>query len=469
MSLDPINNSEDYAVIVSNITKKYKHYERPRHRIQEMLRPILGKIKPEFDRQYFRDIKALNDVSFSLKKGDSLGIIGRNGSGKSTLLQIIAGTLTPSSGDVLVNGRVNALLELGSGFNLEFTGKENIYLNGAILGFSNSFIKSKYDEIVEFSEIGNYINQPVKTYSSGMFVRLAFSVQALMDPDILIVDEALSVGDVFFQAKCFDLIERMLKNGKTTFLFVSHDIHTVIKYCKHALLLNKGNQVYLGDARVAAGLYYKVEKYNEYELQLEGKRIDSENSNTNKKQNLKLKEDFISPNAIRFSSGSFDRLELIGYSIKNIEHDQEVLYVGDYVRFSFHFLVNDNIETILFALGFTNTANNSIYGKFNFQIDTNKVPRNLKKGEEVTITYDLKLSLLPDDYIIGLTINEMEIENFDIIESLSIQRYASSLINIFTAQITSFKLIVSPKDLFLPFMGLVDLPVELTTEVNGHQ
>lgn len=217
-----------------NIVKKYALYSKKTDRLIEALIP--GK------NSFHKDFYALNGVSFSMAQGECVGIVGKNGSGKSTLLKILTGVLTPTAGSVQVNGRVSALLELGAGFNPEYTGYENIYLNGSIMGYSREEMKEKISEIVEFADIGDFINQPVKIYSSGMFVRLAFAVAISVDPEILIIDEALAVGDVFFQLKCYKKIDEFKKNGKTI-LLVSHDQSSIIKYCDRAILLDKGEMI----------------------------------------------------------------------------------------------------------------------------------------------------------------------------------------------------------------------------------
>jgi lipopolysaccharide transport system ATP-binding protein len=204
---------------------------------------------------YFRDFYALQDVSFDVKRGECLGIIGRNGSGKSTLLQIVAGTLAPTAGEVQLEGRVAALLELGSGFNPEFTGRENVFLNGAVLGMNEDTVKRRFDEIAAFADIGDFIEQPVKTYSSGMLVRLAFSVAIHVEPEILIVDEALAVGDIFFQMKCYDFMKKKL--GRMTTLFVSHDMTSVANLCSRAVLLKAGRVSCIGEPR------HCIEKYTQ--------------------------------------------------------------------------------------------------------------------------------------------------------------------------------------------------------------
>ena len=247
---------EEIAIAVENVCKVYKLYDKPMDRLVE----ALGFTKEKKYREHF----ALSNVNFHVKKGECIGIIGTNGSGKSTILKIITGVLNPSSGNVTVNGRISALLELGAGFNMEYTGMENIYLNGTMNGFSNEEIEKRIPDILEFADIGDYVNQPVKTYSSGMFVRLAFSVAINIEPEILIVDEALSVGDVFFQAKCYHKFEEFKEQGKTI-IFVSHDLSSISKYCDRVILLNQGVKLGEGSAKEMIDDYKRV-LVGQYEL-----------------------------------------------------------------------------------------------------------------------------------------------------------------------------------------------------------
>jgi len=236
--------SDEIAVSVAGLGKRYHLYDHPADRLRKAL----------WGGGNHKEVLALNDVSFTLEKGESLAVIGRNGSGKSTLLQIIAGILKPTTGEVLVNGRVAALLELGSGFEPEFTGKENVFLNGAILGLSLREMEARFDDIAAFADIGEYIDQPIKEYSTGMLMRLAFAVQVMVEPDILIVDEALSVGDFFFQQKCLGHIRSLCAKG-VTLLFVSHDMGVVRDLCTKAVFLDKGNVVFFGESNKAARMY----------------------------------------------------------------------------------------------------------------------------------------------------------------------------------------------------------------------
>lgn len=231
-------SSNEIAIRVTNLSKCYEVYDTPRDRLKQFFMPRVRRIIDRVDKQYFRKFWALKNVTFEVKKGETVGIIGRNGSGKSTLLQIICGTLHPSDGTVETNGRIAALLELGSGFNPEFTGRENIYMNASVLGLSTEEIDEKFNDIVSFADIGNFIEQPVKTYSSGMVVRLAFAVIAHVDANILVIDEALSVGDVFFVQKCMRYLRQFMETG--TVLFVSHDTGAVLNLCQKAIFLQEG-------------------------------------------------------------------------------------------------------------------------------------------------------------------------------------------------------------------------------------
>lgn len=237
------------AIKVDKVTKIYRLFNRPVDRLKEALNPMR--------KSYHRDYYALDELSFEVEKGDFVGIIGTNGSGKSTILKIITGVLTPTTGSVVVDGRISALLELGSGFNMEYTGMENLYMNGTMMGYSREEMDKKIPDILEFADIGDYVYQPVKTYSSGMLIRLAFALSINVEPEILIVDEALAVGDVFFQSKCYKKINEICQSG-TTVILVTHDMSTVIKYCNKVVLLNKGKFIAEGEAGKMVDLYKKI-------------------------------------------------------------------------------------------------------------------------------------------------------------------------------------------------------------------
>ncbi|MEZ9699193.1 ABC transporter ATP-binding protein [Vibrio sp. 10N.261.46.E12] len=252
MSFD--NNT---AIKVDGISKIFQIYDNPQNRLKQAIYPKLQRVFRLDEHQYYNEFSALTDVSFEIKKGETVGIVGRNGSGKSTILQIVCGTLSQTTGSIKTNGRIAALLELGSGFNPEFTGRENVFMNAAILGLTKEETKKRFNSIVNFADIGAFIDQPVKSYSSGMVVRLAFAVSINVDPEILVVDEALSVGDEKFQRKCFSRLEELKKRG-TTILFVSHSGPQVIELCDRAILMDYGEKLIEGNSKEVVGHYQRL-------------------------------------------------------------------------------------------------------------------------------------------------------------------------------------------------------------------
>lgn len=251
------SENSDHAIRVSGLSKYYFIFDRPEDRLKQMLVPRLQRLVGATPRRYFKPFSAVQNVSFEVKRGETVGIIGRNGSGKSTLLQIVCGTLRPSEGTVDVNGRIAALLELGAGFNPEFTGRENVFVKASILGLSHAETAARFDDIARFADIGMFIDQPVKTYSSGMFVRLAFATAINVDPDILVVDEALAVGDEAFQRKCYARIEEIKSRG-ATILLVSHGAQTIVQLCDRAMLIDRGELILQGQPKVVVSQYQRL-------------------------------------------------------------------------------------------------------------------------------------------------------------------------------------------------------------------
>ena len=285
---------KNLAISVQDVTKIYRLYDKPIDRLLE----AMSITKKTYHKKFF----ALDKISFEIEKGTTVGIIGTNGSGKSTILKIITGVLNPSSGSVEVDGNISALLELGAGFNMDYTGIENIYMNGTMMGFSREEMEKKLPEILEFADIGEFVHQPVKTYSSGMFVRLAFALAINVEPEILIVDEALSVGDVFFQAKCYKKMEEIRQKG-TTILMVTHDMGSVIKYCDKVILLNRGSFVAEGKAGEIVDLYKKI-LANRFEIEEEVEEdklpVEAKVANTGKLMKESLS---INPNLTEYGDG----------------------------------------------------------------------------------------------------------------------------------------------------------------------
>lgn len=300
--------SSEIAIKVEKLSKCYQIYEQPRDRLKQFILPRLQRAVGMQPRQYHREFWALKDVSFEVKKGETVGIIGRNGSGKSTLLQLICGTLNPSSGSIQTHGRIAALLELGSGFNPEFTGRENVYLNCALLGLSKDETDARFADIAAFADIGDFIKQPVKTYSSGMFVRLAFAVNIVSKPDIMIVDEALAVGDMNFQAKCMTALTRFQDSGGTV-LFVSHDVGAVKSLCQQAVYLEHGQAAGAGSAPSVAEQYVRAMREEMSQEARRFSRVSSEFSSNDEPLAFSEESKKSSSNAPLASEWAFKRSE----------------------------------------------------------------------------------------------------------------------------------------------------------------
>lgn len=352
------------VIKVENVTKVYKVYDNPKDRLKETLG--LGKKKV-----YHKDYYALNDLSFTVGKGEIVGLVGRNGSGKSTILKILTGVLNPSSGNVEINGKVAALLELGAGFNQEYTGMQNIYLNATMMRVSREEIEKKIPEILAFADIGDYIHQPVKTYSSGMFVRLAFAVAINVDPDILIVDEALAVGDARFQLKCMDKFMEFVEKGKTI-LFVTHDVNAVKRFCNRAIWLNKGKLLMDGNTDEVTDRYLDFLKSDlpieEYLAQYNAQREQAAAAREMQEQNV----DMVQIQQLHMFNAA-------GREIHEIRHGEKVTlkvsyYVGD-----------ETIKDPLLGVAIRRIDNEYICG-LNTKLDNTSIP--WKKGyNEVTLTY----------------------------------------------------------------------------------
>ncbi|MFI3220449.1 MAG: ABC transporter ATP-binding protein [Methylococcales bacterium] len=312
-------SSNDIAVRVSNLSKRYEIYDAPGDRLKQFMIPKVRKVSGLSSKQYFREFWALKNVSFEIKRGETVGIIGRNGSGKSTLLQIICGTLTPSSGSVESSGRISALLELGSGFNPEFSGRENVFLNGAIHGLSRESIEKKFDRIAAFADIGDFIDQPVKTYSSGMYARLAFSASMFVDPDILIIDEILAVGDAPFQAKCMRAFHKLRDDG-CSIIIVSHDSYMIKNFCQRALYLRKGDFIGFGESAAI------VDQYN---VEIENALVQSLSSATTNNDSPEV-IDVEATGMGLFKISSIDLLDSTGQPTSTV-------YTGETMTISFRY------------------------------------------------------------------------------------------------------------------------------------
>ena len=376
------------AIRVADVTKIYKLYDNPKDRLKESL----GLTRKKCYQEHY----ALNHINFEVKKGETVGIIGTNGSGKSTMLKLITGVLTPSSGEIQVDGRISALLELGAGFNMEYTGIENIYLNGTMIGFSRNEIDEKMQEILDFADIGEFVHQPVKSYSSGMFVRLAFAVAININPEILIVDEALSGGDVFFQAKCYRKFEEFKQQGKTI-LFVSHDLGSITKYCDRAILLNKGEKIFEGTPKETVDIYKKV-LVNQFEpSELETDEDANDITKFSKDKDWK-KSIQVNPELIEYGEKS---AEIIDYALL----DENGLITNTFMKgtvFSVRMKIqaHKEVKEPIFAFTIKNLQGIELTGT-NTTYEKVQVPP-MEPGDIREVTFTQRLDLQGGEYLVSL-------------------------------------------------------------------
>ena len=381
---------KDIVINVKNVTKTYQLYNSHADRVKETFHPLR--------KTYYHPFNALSDVSFQIKKGDAFGIIGRNGSGKSTLLQVICGILQPTSGTVEVKGRVASLLELGTGFNPEFTGHENVYINGALLGFSRKEMDERFDEIAAFADIGEFMEQPVKTYSSGMYVRLAFAVQACVEPEILIVDEALSVGDIFFQQKCLRRMRELLEK-QVTLIFVSHDMGIVRDLCERSAYLSHGELVFFGPSQKAIQLYFQEDVKIKYEDTYQDSRSFVCVS--------PLKRDKFSQNTIWKSNNERNSKEIKAkiVAISMFDSCNEATMkarIGEKIRFIVFYKTYTQ-DPIHVSIAFKNRYNNLI--TCNGSYLCNIEPQTLPAGSYGAIEFQLKCIIEAGLYTVNFTLS----------------------------------------------------------------
>ncbi len=381
---------QQVAIQVENVDKVYKLYDRPSDRLREAF--SLSK-KKRYKEKY-----ALNGVNMTVYQGETVGIIGTNGSGKSTILKMITGVLNPTKGNITVNGRISALLELGAGFNMEYNGIENIYLNGTMMGFSKKEIDEKMDNILSFADIGDYVYQPCKTYSSGMFVRLAFAVAINIDPEILIVDEALSVGDVFFQAKCYQKFEEFKKLGKTI-LFVSHDLSSISKYCDRVVLLNQGEKLGEGTPKEMIDAYKRV---------LVGQYSEDENDVSEKKT------EGVNPNLLEYGEKS---AVIENYGIKD-EKDVTTTAIVKGSKFTIHMDVDfkEDIAAPIFAFSIKNIKGTEITGTNTMYEKAFLEP--VSKGERKRVTFTQEMNLQGGEYLLSLGVTGFDGSDFKVYHRL---------------------------------------------------
>lgn len=388
--------SYEIAIRVDRLSKCYQIYAKPQDRLKQSL--WRGR------KQFFREFWALRDISFEVKKGEMVGIIGRNGSGKSTLLQIICGTLAPTSGEVETHGRVAALLELGAGFNPEFTGRENVYLNGSILGLRREEVDARYDEIVSFADIGDFIEQPVKTYSSGMFVRLAFAVQACVEPDILVVDEALAVGDVFFRQKCYRRLAALREKG-CSIILVTHAMNDVEQFCERALLLHQGEAVFQGGASEAVRRYYLIEqKGRESAFVPETAQLSNETSSA--PSPIRVDTSFWpAPDAFldiaSESQVSNGWARCTGVALcDNDGRPCRSFRQGATISFFYEFELLRDIEVPIGGLTIQNDKGTLVHGKSTLEYRAD-VPVTVRRGDRLRFRQEITLEIAPGEYVLS--------------------------------------------------------------------
>ena len=393
-----INEKEkqDIVIDVREVSKVYHLYDKPSDRLKEALHLCRG---PKH-----KDHSALKELSFSIRRGETVGLIGTNGSSKSTILKIITGVITPTSGEVKVDGRISALLELGAGFNNEYTGMENIYLNGTMSGFSKKEIDAKLDDILSFADIGDYVYQPVKTYSSGMFVRLAFALAINIDPEILIVDEALSVGDVFFQAKCYRKFEEFKAQGKTI-LFVTHDMSSVAKYCDRVILLEKG--VKLGDGgtkemldlykQVLVGQYAAKEDNGAAETAFSFPSVEGESDET-----------------LEYGSGKACITEVYVTDDKGLRTN--AIIKGSSFSITMRVEAKEDLPSPIFAFTFKDVKGTEITGT-NTMFEKAFLS-DMKAGEKKEIVFTQRMDLQGGEYLLSFGLTGYEGENFTVYHRL---------------------------------------------------
>lgn len=437
--------SSNFAIKVENLSKSYQIYEKPHDRLKQSILPKLIQLFGKGTKQYFREFSALKNVTFEVKRGETVGIIGRNGSGKSTLLQMICGTLNPTQGNIQVNGRVAALLELGAGFNPEFTGRENIFTNGALLGLSKDGIEKKFDAILAFADIGLFIDQPVKTYSSGMFVRLAFAIAANLEPDVLIIDEALAVGDMAFQAKCMARIRALMDRG-TTVLFVSHDLGSVRNICQRVLWIKGGRQIAFGDPKTIVDSY--VREMNEELNQSVGEEVlsvaafdvaQNESINRTNLSNFQMPQIPFAQGYKKYGNAKAAITDVLLYDLDERIIDVMDLHAGFVIRAKIK--CKENISKPIFGFSFRDLKGNQVIGGLNTNFSEEMLP-SFAGAEEYIVEIRGKNCLAQGVYTLTVGLEDAvdlnKVHQFvDIVEDVRVFRssFGSDTINIFPAMV----------------------------------
>lgn len=435
--------SSEIAIKVENLSKCYQIYDKPRDRLMQSFYPRLQRLIGKKPKQYYRDFWALKNISFELKKRENIGIIGRNGSGKSTLLQLICGTLNPTSGSIQINGRIAALLELGSGFNPEFTGRENVYMNASVLGLSNEEIDARFDDIVAFADIGDFVEQPVKTYSSGMMVRLAFSVIAHVDADILVIDEALSVGDAFFTQKCMRFLRSFMQSG--TILFVSHDIGAVVNLCSKSIFLHHGEIADIGTSkdvteRYLATLYESNQKIDGVQIDRNKSALSPSESpadycdvrqmlinSSNLRNDIEIFK--FNPNQDGFGTGM---AKIVSVRLLDIKGSPLAWIVGgEHTILDIQCLALADIDSPIVGFDFKDRLGQVIFGD-NTYLTYQHNPIPVKSGRHLNARFEFRMPVLPSgDYAITVAIADgsqsNHVQHHWMHDALLVRAHASSV------------------------------------------
>jgi lipopolysaccharide transport system ATP-binding protein len=481
------------VVKVQNISKLYHLWKSPTHRLRyglwsqvppwapEKLRILAQRKKRELG----QDFKALDSVSLEVKHGEVIGILGRNGSGKSTLLQIIAGTLTPTSGTVSIDGRITALLELGSGFDPEFTGRENVFLNGAVLGFSRQQIEARLDEILQFSELTAFIDQPVKTYSSGMAVRLAFAVQVLLDPQILIVDEALAVGDVFFQQKCYKRMRTLVDRG-VSILLATHDLRAVYQFCDRAVVLNQGEIVFAGNASEAAKKFNYLVSPGTRPGGIVQPIKTGQNGRTRVAASERLSFSSATgernwPEANLFSSVEtehHDRSDLaqcLRYCVLDKRGQSTTVFEnGERASFFFEFLMHEDFPAVSGGFSLKDRFGDLIHAKHAIQSGPFGSLPHAKKEERIRFAAEVALDIEPGQYtlefgIVGISMPRSDLASLQSLDLLTFQSFSQRLCSTKPVCVIVVNFKTSYVGLQLEHYGLANLPSKVEClDVKSH-
>lgn len=415
-------SSDDIAIRVENLSKCYTLYDAPRDRLKQFILPRLQRVVGKSATNYYREFWALKDISFDVKKGETVGIIGRNGSGKSTLLQIICGTLTPTTGTVETKGRIAALLELGSGFNPEFTGRENVYVNAAVLGLSKEEVDARFDDIAAFADIGAFIEQPVKIYSSGMYVRLAFSVIAHVDAEILVVDEALSVGDAVFTQKCMRFIRSFQERG--TLIFVSHDTSAVQNLCKTGIWLGNGQIQKVGTSKNVAEAYlqYTLQEVYGDVAKLSATSSAADPSVVAASSPEEEKSDaaaidygsraLVQDNPINATGWKTGAAELVSVSLQKLAPGLDGVFSGgEKVRMVIHAKANEALDSPILGFLVRDRLGQDLFGENTLSF-TDMTPCPVKQGQEFTGEFFFTLPMLPNgQYAVMASVADGNLQN----------------------------------------------------------